>query len=410
MSGLREIRGIVGEDHAREAAEGDRIRGVQPRWVAAPADREEIAALLDLAGRNRWAVAPRGGASKLALGNAPERLDLIVETRRLDRVLEHAAGDLVVIAEAGVRLQDLQRRLRESGQMLALDPPETRATLGGIVASNASGPRRLRYGTVRDLLIGIQVVLPDGTLARSGGRVVKNVAGYDLGKLYTGSLGTLGVVVETIFRLHPLPPARRVVEVRLSDPAGAGEVVQRLFRSHLVPSAIELDSPAESDPRVYVLFEGSEPGVEAQAREAVEMLGASGEAAETESRLPAPREPGALEVKIATVPSELAGMIRHVLEVCDSAGARPHLHGQIGAAVLRVSVGPVSAAAAGAIVRGIRAGLLEGSAVVTTPPERLDWDVDAWGDPGDAIGLMRRVKERFDPLRTLNPGRFVGGI
>nr|MDQ3328045.1 FAD-binding oxidoreductase [Chloroflexota bacterium] len=191
--GAEEFGRIVGSEHVRAATPEDAIDGVQPALVAAPGDVEELSATLKLAGAQGMGVAPRGAGTHLSLGAPPERLDVIVSTHRLDRVLEYNPGDLVVKAEAGVPLHALQTALGASGQMLALDQPDDRATLGGIIATDASGPLRLRYGTMRDLLIGITVVLADGTVARAGGKVVKNVAGYDLAKLFTGSLGTLGV-------------------------------------------------------------------------------------------------------------------------------------------------------------------------------------------------------------------------
>jgi len=215
-----------------EAAEGSYpVDGVAARFVARPRSVSEASQVLAAAAADGLAVAFAGGGSKLGLGNPPERVDLEVQTSGLGQVLEHAAGDLVVRAQAGVPLADLQAALAPAGQWLALDPPEPRATVGGVVAANASGPRRLRYGTVRDLIIGITVVLADGTVAHAGGKVVKNVAGYDLAKLFCGSLGTLGMVAEAIFRLHPLPAATAVVTVQVESPAQAGRAVQRLRRA-----------------------------------------------------------------------------------------------------------------------------------------------------------------------------------
>ena len=160
----------------------------------------------------RVAVAPRGNGTKIGWGAPPSSLDLVVSFRRMNRVLEHASGDMTATVEPGCTVADFQRRLAEHGQRLAVDPlfPE-QATIGGILASNDSGSLRVRFGSLRDLLIGVTLALPDGTLARSGGKVVKNVAGYDLPKLAIGSLGTLGIITQAIFRLHPLAarPSRR---------------------------------------------------------------------------------------------------------------------------------------------------------------------------------------------------------
>lgn len=239
---LVDLQGIAGRAHARAAAEGDDIDGARPRFVVEPGSGEEVSLLMRFAHDRGLAVAPRGGGTKLGWGNKPARLDIIMSTARMNRVLEHAAGDLVARAEAGVTLRTLQETVGKAGQRLALNPPEAGATLGGIVAANPSGYLRLRYGTARDLLIGITVVLADGTVAKAGGKVVKNVAGYDLCKLFTGSLGTLGVIVETIWRLHPIPASRRTVVVELTTPDAFGAAVQALLhgRSPLVLDALEL--------------------------------------------------------------------------------------------------------------------------------------------------------------------------
>jgi len=206
-------------DTRRPGGPDDAVGGVVPREAVRPDTVDQVAEVLRAAAADGRTVVPVGGRSKLTWARPPESCDLLLDLTGLDRVVEHVAGDLTVVAEAGVRLADLQAQLGRAGQLLALDPPEEGATLGGLVSANASGPRRLRYGTTRDLLIGITVVLADGTVAHAGGKVVKNVAGYDLGKLFTGAHGTLGVVASTTWRLHPVPPARRVVTLGLPDAA-----------------------------------------------------------------------------------------------------------------------------------------------------------------------------------------------
>jgi glycolate oxidase FAD binding subunit len=215
----------------------DAVGGVVPREVVRPSTLAEVADLLRAAAADRRTVVPVGGRTKTTWAAPPTSCDLLLDTTGLNRVVEHVAGDLIVVSEAGVRLADLQQHVAAAGQQLGLDPPEAGATLGGLVSANASGPRRLRYGTARDLLIGTTVVLADGTVASAGGKVVKNVAGYDLGKLYTGAHGTLGVVVSTTWRLHPLPAARSVVLLDLPEASAAGPLVVRLSRSTLTPSA-----------------------------------------------------------------------------------------------------------------------------------------------------------------------------
>jgi glycolate dehydrogenase FAD-binding subunit len=410
------------------------VDGVRARFVAWPSSVEEASQVLRAAAADGLAVAFAGGGSKLGLGSPPERVDLMVLTGGLDRVLEHAAGDLVVRAQAGVRLADLTSATAPAGQMLALDPPEPRATLGGVVAANASGPRRLRYGTVRDLIIGITVVLADGTVARAGGKVVKNVAGYDLAKLFCGSLGTLGMVAEVIFRLHPRPAAAAAVTLGVEGPTQAGQAVRRLLRSTLEPSAVELTVDEWGWPgRLTVVFEGIAPGVEAQAAAAAELLGQVGEAAVagpggTEAALSQlgarPFEKAEYALKAAFPPVELAGVLEDLVGGRQRWGSGPGggpitAHAATGvlwlASAAREGDIPADSPAFGWAVAAIREARERlaargGSLTVVKAPPELKQAVDVWGPPGDAIGLMRRVKERFDPDRRLGPGRFVGGI
>jgi glycolate oxidase FAD binding subunit len=275
---LEDLQRIVGAEHAREATPEDAVDGVEPAFVAEPGSVEETSELLRLASDEGLAVAPRGGGTKMGWGNPPRDLDLILSTTRMNEIVEYVPGDQVVRVQAGMRLHDLQERLAGSDQMLGIDPPEVEAgaTVGGVVAANSTGPRRYRYGTIRDLIIGIRVVLPDGTIAKAGGKVVKNVAGYDLSKLFTGSLGTLGVMAECNFRLHPKPEVGQTVAVELSSTAAANEAAQAILHSQLVPSAVELHWGEEAR-LLTVLIEGIPPAVEAQAQTASHLLRGFGE-------------------------------------------------------------------------------------------------------------------------------------
>jgi glycolate oxidase FAD binding subunit len=194
--------------------------------------------------------------------------DVVLSTRRLDQVLEHEAGDLTCIVEAGVRVRDLNERLAEHGQMLALDPPGN-PTIGACVAANLSGPRRHRYGTARDLVIGVTVVLADGTVASSGGKVVKNVAGYDLGKLFCGSEGRLGLIARVALRLHPRPEASRTLGVQVRSAAEAAAVARKLLHAPLELSALDVVWPGW----VAVLIEGSRAAVDEQFEAAQRLAG-----------------------------------------------------------------------------------------------------------------------------------------
>jgi glycolate oxidase FAD binding subunit len=305
----------------RDAGPDDAVAGVRPRWVALPESTEELAAVLRAAAGLGLAVLPVGGGTKAHWGRPAARCDLLVDTCCLNEILEHAAGDLVVRVQAGVTMEALAAALAAEGQELALDVPIEGATVGGTLATATAGPRRFRYGTARDLLIGVTVVLADGTIAKSGGKVVKNVAGYDLGKLFTGSYGTLGVIAEATFRLHPLAPERRWVTVecpplaadvtdthdvagnplRLTRPRPherLRRLAEALAAAQAEPSAIEFDWPSVTGPvTVSTLVEGAAAAQRAQAVHAVvdEVAGAGDAAEHGPARRAAERAPALAE-------------------------------------------------------------------------------------------------------------------
>src|SRR5438876_7173269 len=226
------IRTISDPDELRNYA----VDGVLPRFAVIPETVDQVSQIVALANEQGLTLITRGGGSRLNLGGIPERFDILLETTKLTRLLEHEAPDLTCHVEAGITLAELQAKLATKGQRLALDPPDAQqATIGGILASNASGPKRLRYGTARDMVIGLRVVQARGEVARSGGSVVKNVAGYDLNKLYIGSLGTLGIIVEVNFKLQPLRTNERTLILTFSNVEDAMGTVIALLGSLLTP-------------------------------------------------------------------------------------------------------------------------------------------------------------------------------
>jgi glycolate oxidase FAD binding subunit len=359
----------------------------------APASIEELSQALVGAVAEHATVGVRGGGSKAGWGAPGRPVDLTIDTRGLDQIGEHAAGDLVVTAQAGVPLATLQSRVAAADQWLGLDPPEAGATLGGIVATATSGPRRLRYGTPRDLLIGITVVLADGTVAKSGGKVVKNVAGYDLGKLFTGSFGTLGVIAECTFRLHPRPAARRVVTAKTDDPAA---VASRLFSTGATPCALEWDGAV-----MTAVVESVEPAAQRQAEQLAEVC-----AAEIGTELPVgfgerPWRSGDIGLKV----THRLGALRAVLAAVDRLSPGARLSAHIGSGVIWVGCASVEAVAA--LRRAIAPD--DGSVVVVEAPPEVKRAVDVWG-PVHGLDMMRRIKAQFDPDAQMSPGCFVGGI
>ena len=406
----------------------DLVAGVTPAFVASPASTEEASALLRTAAGYGLTVVPRGAGTGLGWGAPASAGDLVVDMRRMDQVIEHAAGDLVARVQAGATMGYLASVLASAGQQLALDAPAD-ATVGGVVATGTAGPRRFRYGAPRDLLIGITVVRADGVIAHSGGKVVKNVAGYDLGKLFSGSQGTLGLITEVTFRLHPRPAAEAWVtgDFAPSDLTGAAAAAAAAARSALVPSAVELlwaDSPDVL--RVGVLLEGTPSGVNARAKQMAELIAAAGETpveglSETPFRWwePIP-EPAALGtvVRVTFWVSQLASVLEALAGAGASAGVRPAVSGSAGAGVLYACLDPAAVDhTAARFVSALRdrmsgvfaaaadgSGLIRGGVTVLAAPAAV---IAAAGPdrPVPGAGLMQAVKDQFDPGHRMFPGR-----
>ncbi|MER7555878.1 FAD-binding oxidoreductase [Nocardioides sp. NPDC126508] len=380
------------------------ISGVVPGRVERPTSSAEVAEIMRAAAAAGESVIPTGAGTKLGWGNPPTSADILLDLSALDRVSEHASGDLIATVGAGTPLARLNEHVATAGQRLALDDTVPGTTVGGALATNTSGPLRMLAGTMRDLLIGVTMVRADGVVAKAGGKVVKNVAGYDVGKLLVGSYGTLAVVTEATFRLHPVPQSRRWVWVAAHDAAHAAELTQAVLHSQTVPSALEVDATADGI-RVDVLVEGRPEGVAGRTAVLSGLL----PGAETSDQPPAgwgryPWDDGDVGIKVTFRLSGLAAVL-------DAAGGLG-LRGSAGVGVAYVAV------PADRDITEIRAVLDRlrettarhgGSAVVLDAPYEVKHQLDVWG-PVPALDLMRRVKDEFDPDHRLSPGRFVGGI
>jgi glycolate oxidase FAD binding subunit len=353
--------------------------------MPAPGSTAEAARLLKSAD---GPVEIRGAGTKRDWGGALVPGAQVLTTTALTGIVEHAAGDLIVVVRAGTPMAVLQQQLAAQGQQLALDQPFPAATVGGTVAMNISGPRRMLYGSARDLVIGTTIVRAGGTVAHSGGKVVKNVAGYDLGKLFTGSYGTLGLITELAFRLHPLPAAAAYVTARVADLAAALAAVRG---AQVVPSAVEIDVASAE---IAVLVEGTARGVAARAGTLARLLGG-------EQRRPSwwgelPWGPGEAGVKVTAALSKVPAL------------ARWPVRGSAGTGVLYLGLAPQTAAEELAELRAV-AKDAGGHAVVLSAPAELRDRLDVWG-PVDGLALMGRLKQQFDPGGGFAAGRFVGGI
>lgn len=415
------VRRLADACPVRDATTADPVGGVPPRWVASPTSTEQVAALLRVAHEEDLAVVARGTGSAQDCAAPPRRLDLVVETGGLDQIVEYAPNDLVLRVGAGVRLDAVADLLAPHGQRLGVDPVR-RGTVGGALAVGAAGPLRLSIGSARDLVIGMTCVRADGVVAHSGGKVVKNVAGYDLGKLFAGSFGTLGVITELTFRLHPLPEAScwvgGLLEVSaVLDGSAVAGALEALAQEQIVPAAVELDVPVDGRCSVWVQIEGTAAGLRQRADVAAHLLG---EGTQLRAEPPfwwAGQPPGTAVLKVTHEIGRgpaLAGALR---EAADRAGVRVAYRGSplVGTAWLGVDADrPESAEACAQFAafveaardRTARAG---GTLVVLGAPGSWRASVDAWG-PVAGLGVMRAIKSQFDPAGLLAPGRFVGGI
>ena len=417
---------------AGERAEARTVAGIAPRFVAEPTTVSGVSRVLALASAHGLGVVPVGGGARLAWGAPPRRLDVVVSLARLDRVLAHEAADLTLSVECGATLEVLDTVLRPHRQFIPLDPARPHAsTIGGLIATGAAGPYRARYGTMRDLLLGLTVVKADGTVVKGGGRVVKNVTGYDIPKLHVGALGTLGVIVEAHLRLHPRPTEERSWVVGFASPEAALEAALAVRDTSVVLSRCQLVTAGalralgEPEPPGAALgiTIGSVPeAVRSQGERVAEICGRAGGPAIEIPQADAwwrriadvtwPEGPATtLSVRIGTRPSDVVKALR-VLEAIQPAGSALRATSDVATGVLLVAVAPVEARRVGDVVARVREGLtpLEGTCVVEhAPPDALP-GLDVWGVVGGGLEPMRRLKQELDPAGILNPGRYVGGI
>jgi len=383
-----------------------------PTTIERPNDAAEAARVLT---GNRGTVLFRGGGTKMSWGGRPP-VDpgLVLETGGMARLLTHNPADMTVAVEAGIPLRTVQELLAGSGQWLALDPPTepAGATVGGLLATGDSGPRRLRYGALRDLVIGVTLVLTDGTVARAGGQVIKNVAGYDLSKFAYGSLGTLGLVAEVVLRVHPRPEASATVVVATTVGEAAARTLE-LLASPLEPAAVDWAGDPRRAGRLAVRFEGTRPGVEAQTEalekllHGAEVLTGTDETAVWEEFATGHRgAPGESMAFAGTLPSRLAAVAAALTEAGDAAGVDTRLasHSALGLHTVHFAGPPRQQAEAFERWRdAVRS--MGGTVLLRECPADVDGMVDPLGPPPSSVGLLRAVKSRLDPDGRCAPGR-----
>jgi glycolate oxidase FAD binding subunit len=437
VSLLDKLRAIVGPAHVLTGVDLSRyvIEGRTPEAAVLPGSVDEVAAIVTHAVDAGVPIVPWGGGSAVGVGAPPARAGLVLVLTRLAALVEHEPGDLTATAQAGITIAALQAALHARGQWLSLDPPDAaRATLGGVLAANASGPRRHLYGTARDVLIGVTVVTADGAVVRGGGKVVKNVAGYDLPKLFVGSFGTLGIIVEATVKLRPLPDEERLVAVRFERLADAGAALRALLASDLIPNAVDLlDGPSAvalglpaAPATLAVGFDGLGEQVDWQTAELATVVAKCGGtkpaplAGETWARLASASRDAfdapAAVMTLSVLPALVTDTIEHGAQTARTRGLTSAwcAHAGVGhlTATLSADGTRPDPASIAAVLEEWRAGARAGGghASVTWAPLPVKSALPVWDEAGAAGRLMKRIKAQLDPKNVLNPGRFVAGL
>ncbi len=402
------------------------VEGLTPKAAVFPSSEEELSALLKEANEKRWAVSPRGSGNAGRLGSLPERLDVVVGAGMLPHRIDHNPGDLTVSVGAGTTFGLLQQRLAEEGQWLPLDPPlAARRTVGGILAANLPGPLSLSYGAARDFVLGVRVAGADGTVTKSGGNVVKNVTGFDMPKLHIGALGTLGIILQATFKVLPLPKQDMTLAGAFDDLGRAVDACHEIARSQYAGEAIELIKECDGRNRLYARFLGSVPSVEVRLENGKSLLKQAGaESIDTLSQDQAKALWDAVTdfgwnggtgdevlLSLGHLPSKTKSVLGAISDYCTQNGYGLEMAAGPARGVVKCKVGAEPSQMKN-VVNDLRstAASADGYAMVEQAPPQVKAGLDVWDDPGPALHLMRRLKDRMDPNRVLNPGRYVGGI
>lgn len=411
----------MGDIQSVSYGEEDKVNPVEE-----PSDYEGVARILKKAADDKSAVVPRGGGTMMGLGAPVRRTAVVLSLKQIDRILDHQPANLTVRTEAGITLGDLNRTLSQQGQFLPLDPPfPDRATIGGILSTNASGSLRVRYGSSRDQLLGLRVVLADGRIIHGGGDVVKNVAGYDLPKLFIGSLGTLGIIVEATFKTAPLPPITASIVASFDDLQSASGLALRILRSSMLPHGIRLMNRTAASLlglgdrfACAIRFGGIAGSVEQQLDEVTAM--ATHDASSSVSTLD--NDAGlwahmrdlvyekATVVKIGIPPSKIVRVAGQAQELATLSG--------LGLTFVADAVGVIYASLEGnpdqisGTVKSMRDSAISvgGHLIILRASADVLEQVDVWGPIPSGLGIMKQLKQQLDPDGILNPGRYVGGI
>jgi glycolate oxidase FAD binding subunit len=398
----------------RRAREIDAIDGMRPTLVVTARSEDDVVRIVTESRREKLAIIPVGGATDLQIGNIASAFDVRLSMTGMASLVEYSPEDMTVTAEAGVSLSRLNHMLAERGQRIAIDHPiAERATIGGIVATDSTAGHCYGFGSPRDLVLGMTVIDGRGRLLHAGGKVVKNVAGYDLARLFTGSFGTLGIIASMTLRTHPLPEARHRLRLELPSAEALDSVRAALYASHLPFVCFDFARAVhETSWRLELCVEGTRREIDYQ-RARIEHF-ARCASTEHEDDSPVGGERGApLVVRVLSAPTECVSLGAAVLEALQIRGSeRATLAGRLGDGLLRVCAYETDIRRALSAVRAVTETARAHSArfVVERAPAEIKRILDVWDRRPGGFALMRAVKSKFDPDRVLSPGRYVGGL
>jgi glycolate oxidase FAD binding subunit len=419
---LSHLESIVGSEGLAPEPAAFTVDGLTPQAAVAPSSYEQVAEVVRYAHTEGLAIIPWGGGSHMHIGNVPARYDIALSLSRLDQIVEHEPADLTASCQAGITLERLRAQLGGHRQLVPLDQWGEKTTVGGVLAANAAGPSRHAFGAPRDFTIGLRVVTADGRVTRTGGRVVKNVAGYDLIKLYIGSLGTLGIIVEATFKLAPQPRAERTLLTAFDTPARACAFAAELQRRGLAlraaqllnPTAASADHLAPGSSALVLDLAGTPQAVERSFREIGELAqDAPAELRDATDGNEAWGSVGrlspdsvALSCKVTALPTQLPSLIVS-LEATDGP---PRILALPTIGVLYASWPHLEDAEQTVARLRTATSNTASSLVIEVCPPDLKRRLDVFGEPPPSFDLMRRVKQQFDPKGTLSPGRQLGSL
>ena len=431
-----ELKHIVGESGILPEAQipAYTFDGYVPKAVVLPGSIQEIQDVLRFAAKQDLSVMPAGAGTKLGIGNLPQKVDVVLATTRLNNVIEYEPADLTVTVEAGISLAVLQTELAKYRQFLSLNPPYAdRCTIGGIVSTNASGSLRLRYGTARNQVLGLKVVHANGTVVKSGGKVVKNVAGYDLNKLYIGAFGTLGIITEVALKLSPIPTRQAILTADFRNVQDAVDTGLSIVGSQTLPLFVNLFANADprlsevsatkNEPVLTVGFGGDTETVAwqlTQCQEIVEQNGAIGVTVVEDESQQHLQEFSAdnrdIELVIAKLNLKRTDIAEFVARIGDASWASDvQMMALLGSGVLYLTV-PITSDTdfqkfADTFTQLRQSAMkAQGNLIIETAPSELKRHIDVWGSVGGTLSLMKQVKAKFDPNGLLNPGRFISSV